>query len=98
MLTKSLHTITAATNVARFILASADSREFHTATGAWLLAARALAVLGHDVPVASAEFSDATVAKIRENCSKLLGAPVSRVAADRAAQASQFAVAGARQD
>jgi len=71
MLTKSLHTITAATNVARHLLHFHPSA-YTTPTAAWQLAHDALHVLGYMVPVASAEGTDDTVRRIRENCAKLL--------------------------
>lgn len=69
MLTKSLHTITAATNVARFIL---ETRRFGDAAA---LAGRALEILGYPTNA----LSDPTVARIVKNCEALI------VAAERAA-------------
>lgn len=65
MLTKSLHTITAATNVAQYIRG--------THNDAKVLASAALQVLGYTVN-ASAASHDPTVARIVENCAKLLEA------------------------
>lgn len=72
MLTKSLHTITAATNVARYILRR-DARGYYTHADS--LAADALAVLGHALPgnvIGSREAADPTIAAIQKNCAKVL--------------------------
>ena len=65
MLTKSLHTITAVTAMARYIATYHDSVQFTADT----LAADALAALGY--PDAYA-LSDPTVQRIVANCAKLL--------------------------
>jgi hypothetical protein len=73
MLTKSLHTVTAALNVAReLVLVSQDAkRHFVDAAG---LASATLEVLGYpDVVTFAALDSDPTVAKIVAGCAKLLG-------------------------
>ena len=76
MLTKSLHTITAATNVARFLLTERGARgaQYRTPTGEYQLAHDALQILGYAVAVATVEASDPTVARIRVACRALLDA------------------------
>lgn len=78
MLTKSLHTITAATNVARFVR---DTLRDKSVTGDGLkLAGYTLDVLGyHYSPEAlrAAKTADPTVARIVANCTKIAaGEPV----------------------
>jgi hypothetical protein len=68
MLTKSLHTITAATNVARLILQTAD----RSVTGDLALARAALTALGYPDVTVDRSDADPTVAKIVAACAKLL--------------------------
>lgn len=77
MLTKSLHTVTAATNVAAFILQTNPAQRSCDATA---LAKNALAVLNQFI---GTDFSgqDPTVTRIVEACAKLLAAPRAKVAA-----------------
>jgi hypothetical protein len=66
VLTKSLHTITAATNVAAYLV----SKDEWTGRSARQLADTALAILGQAENAHSA--GDPTVARIVANCAKLL--------------------------
>jgi hypothetical protein len=70
MLTKSLHTVTAATAVAQHLVSMYGVTDY--STGAQL-AVQALAILGHDVS-ASPEgcASDVTVARIVKACNALV--------------------------
>jgi|GEM_PF-3397297 len=68
MLTKSLHTVTAATNVARLLLQTADK----AVTGDLALARAALAVLGYSDVAVDRDGADDTVARIVKACAKLL--------------------------
>jgi len=74
VLTKSLHTITAATNVARFLLTERGPRgsQYRTPTGEYQLAHDALQILGYAVAIATVESSDVTVSRIRANCRQLI--------------------------
>jgi len=72
MLTKSLHTVTAATNVARHMLSTARDGFYSHGAGAEYLAANALSVLGYDVNTVSPIIEDETVGKIIKACAKLL--------------------------
>lgn len=72
MLTKSLHTITAATNVARYMYALPHARSDWTAED---LASRALNVLGYPGLVNNATVgndTDATVARIVKACDAII--------------------------
>ena len=79
MLTKSLHTITAVTNVAEYILTRSAVEQNTTAHD---LAVKALAVLGHDprdtvtrlgaTATSDNYATDPTVVRIVANCAKLL--------------------------
>lgn len=71
-ITKSLHTVTAATNVARHL---ANERRYFFATA---LAKDALAILGYDIVAFDA--SDSTIERIIRECSRIVGERV-RVAA-----------------
>jgi hypothetical protein len=68
MLTKSLHTVTAATNVARLLLQTADK----SLTGDLGLARAALTVLGYSDVDVSRDTTDETVQRIVKACAKLL--------------------------
>lgn len=68
MLTKSLHTITAATNVARYLLTTAHCVR---SDGHVVLASQALAILGYDLPPAAI---DSTADRIVANCVKMIAA------------------------
>lgn len=68
MLTKSLHTVTAATNVARLL--ADDSRTIYR-DGA-VLAASALRVLGYNLPDYLGGSDDVTVTRIIAACNKIL--------------------------
>ena len=82
MLTKSLHTVTAATNVAQLLLAQSPSHgRYHTPTGEYALAYDALAVLGYTIAIATVEATDPTVARIRVACRKLIDANRAKAAA-----------------
>jgi hypothetical protein len=72
VLTKSLHTITAATNVAAYLYGRQTARQTGPQfTSARQLADYALAVLGQADNAHT--LNDATVARIVANCAKLLG-------------------------
>jgi hypothetical protein len=83
MLTKSLHTVTAATNVALHVLDSNPKAYTYDSAGARALASFALDVLGHDIDTSTDR--DPTVARIIANCEELLAGndlrPVKRKAA-----------------
>jgi hypothetical protein len=69
-LTKSLHTVTAAANVARLL------HSFGTHENAAALAKAALAVLGYDVDTSPAGCArDVTVDRIVRACAEVRGAP-----------------------
>ena len=97
MLTKSLHTVTAATNVAALLIARSDPTHYRHGAGAENLAADALSALGYgdiaeefycvasDSQRAERIAADPTVAKIVAACAKLL---------DRKAQLAQQKVSG----
>lgn len=81
MLTKSLHTVTAATNVARLLLIEKSRYYTGHRDGACKLAADALHVLGYDALVTVPyEFpgADPTVSRIILACLKLLEARILR--------------------
>lgn len=69
MLTKSLHTITAATNVAAHLVSIAGTGAVGRIDDSFVLAARACDILGHDI---RGSIDDATVQRIVANCAKLL--------------------------
>lgn len=69
MLTKSLHTITAATNVARYLLRQDTVKHYLSSDApAAELAIAALTVLGHGAPLTA----DDTFSRIVKNCAALL--------------------------
>jgi len=70
MLTKSLHTITAATNVARHLLNCHKRGEYRIA-GPISLAYDALVILGHQTSISDCT-DDPTVQRIVAACDKLL--------------------------
>jgi len=81
MLTKSLHTVTAATNVARLLLQTADK----AVTGDLALARAALAVLGYSDVAVERGSADDTVARIVKACAKLLSERSTKAHARRCA-------------
>lgn len=72
MLTKSLHTITAVTNVARHLMETNAVRLNGTASDADVLTKRALLVLGYKVAVATAMHEDDTVRRCVDSVARLL--------------------------
>lgn len=76
MLTKSLHTVTAALNVARLLLVQRDYIS-GSHVSADSLAMECLQVLGYRVTPAELT-SDATVAKVLAGCRKLLNVATER--------------------
>jgi hypothetical protein len=74
MLTKSLHTITAATNVARYL--RDDRRTIYR--DAFVLAAFACDILGYNI---RGSINDTTVQRIVANCAKLLAERGAKAAA-----------------
>lgn len=68
MLTKSLHTITAATNVAAELVKRDGAGRY--ARDGYVLAHAALLVLGHDI---NGSLNDPTVQRIVKNCCALPG-------------------------
>jgi hypothetical protein len=72
MLTKTLHTITAVTNVARHLRDTNAVRLNGTATDAVTLTKRALSILGYQIDVANAMHADETVRRCVDAVAKFL--------------------------